>query len=114
MQTHSTKCWQRKILEEEIPDGIVTASYEILPQFREYERTSTVAITAYIAPVMVRYIESLYRQLQERDFKGEIFITQSNGGVIPWMLSEKKWRAHCFRPCCRRHRRSVYVQTGWN
>ena len=73
----------KKILEEEIPDGIVTASYEILPQFREYERTSTVAITAYIAPVMVRYIESLYRQLQERDFKGEIFITQSNGGVIP-------------------------------
>ena len=68
----------KKILEEEIPDGIVTASYEILPQFREYERTSTVAITAYIAPVMVRYIESLYRH------------------------------------CCRRHRRSVYVQTGWN
>ena len=73
----------KKIIEEEIPDCIVTASYEILPQFREYERTSTVAITSYIAPVMVRYIESLYHQLQARGFGGEIFITQSNGGVIP-------------------------------
>lgn len=73
----------KRILEEEAPDCIVTASHEILPQFREYERTSTVAITSYIAPVMVRYIESLHQQLQDRGFSGEIFITQSNGGIIP-------------------------------
>lgn len=73
----------KEILEEELPEAIVTASYEILPQFREYERSSTVAITAYIAPVMVNYIEKLYRELQNRHFHGEIFITQSNGGIIP-------------------------------
>lgn len=73
----------KRILEEEVPGCVVTASYEILPQFREYERTSTVAITSYIAPVMVRYIESLHRQLKDRSFAGEIFITQSNGGIIP-------------------------------
>lgn len=73
----------KEILEEELPEAIVTASYEILPQFREYERSSTVAITAYIAPVMVNYIEKLYGELKNRHFRGEIFITQSNGGIIP-------------------------------
>lgn len=73
----------KEIIEKKVPGCLVTASYEILPQFREYERTSTVSITSYIAPVMVRYIESLYEQLQKRDFTGEIFITQSNGGIIP-------------------------------
>lgn len=73
----------KKILEEELPDAIITASHEILPQFREYERGSTIAITAYIAPVMVKYIETLYNELKKRNFEGEIFITQSNGGIIP-------------------------------
>lgn len=80
----------KEIIEEKLPGCLVTASYEILPQFREYERTSTVAITSYIAPVMVRYIESLYRQLQERKFAGEIFITQSNGGIIPMEALRKE------------------------
>lgn len=87
-ETHEVRA--KRILEEEIPDCIVTASYEILPQFREYERTSTVAITSYIAPVMVRYIESLYAQLQERGFGGEVFITQSNGGIIPMNALRKE------------------------
>lgn len=73
----------KQLLEEYLPDAIVTASHEILPQFREYERGSTIAITAYIAPVMVKYIENLYAELKKREFDGEIFITQSNGGVIP-------------------------------
>ena len=73
----------KEILEEELSGAIITASYEILPQFREYERSSTVAITAYIAPVMVNYIEKLYGELKNRHFRGEIFITQSNGGIIP-------------------------------
>ena len=73
----------KEILEKELPNAIITASYEILPQFREYERSSTVAITSYLAPVMVNYIEKLYEDLKHRNFKGEIFITQSNGGIIP-------------------------------
>ena len=73
----------KEILGQELPEAIITASYEILPQFREYERSSTVAITSYIAPVMVNYIEKLYGELKKRKFNGEIFITQSNGGIIP-------------------------------
>lgn len=73
----------KEILEKELPEAIITASYEILPQFREYERTSTIAITAYIAPVMVNYVENLYSELKNRNFDGEVFITQSNGGIIP-------------------------------
>lgn len=76
---HLAKC----VLEEELPDAIITCSYEILPQFREYERASTVAISSYISPIMVNYIEKLYGELRERNFDGKIFITQSNGGIIP-------------------------------
>lgn len=73
----------KEILEQELPDVVVTASNEILPQFREYERASTVAITSYIAPVMVRYIDQLYKEMKDRGFTGRVFITQSNGGIIP-------------------------------
>lgn len=73
----------KEILEEELPGVVITASHEILPQFREYERASTVAISTYISPVMLTYIETLYRELVERKFDGKIFITQSNGGIIP-------------------------------
>lgn len=80
----------KSILEESIPGCIVTASCEILPQFREYERASTVAITTYIAPIMVSYIERLYNNLRMRGFEGSIHITQSNGGVIPMRALRKE------------------------
>jgi N-methylhydantoinase A len=56
----------------------VSASIEILPEFREYERSSTTAINAYVAPAMERYLGSLGEGLQTQDF----YIMQSNGGMI--------------------------------
>jgi len=73
----------KKIMESALPEAIVIASSDILPQFREYERASTTAISAYIAPVMIKYIETLKAELQKRRFNGVIMITQSNGGIIP-------------------------------
>lgn len=56
----------------------ISLSSEILPEFREYERTSTTAINAYLKPVIKGYLETLKSQLKET----EIFIQQSNGGFI--------------------------------
>lgn len=60
-------------------EGIsVSPSCEILPEFREYERTSTTVINAYVAPIMDRYIGQLEEHLQAPEF----YIMQSNGGTI--------------------------------
>src|SRR5262249_37476145 len=48
---------------------------------REYERTSTAVINAYIQPTMERYLGDLERTLAARGFRGELLITQSNGGA---------------------------------
>ena len=75
----------------EVPLSI---SHQILPEFREYERTSTVVVNAYLQPVMERYLENLERRTQSwlqsvaKDSPGKgssrqasIFVMQSNGGI---------------------------------
>ncbi len=56
----------------------VSPSSEVLPEFREYERSSTTVINAYVAPIMGRYIGLLKDRLQTPEF----YIMQSNGGTI--------------------------------
>ncbi len=55
----------------------LSISHEILPEFREYERTSTVVINAYLQPVMQPYLENL----QARAAASRIFVMQSSGGI---------------------------------
>jgi N-methylhydantoinase A len=68
----------------------LSISHQILPEFREYERTSTVVINAYLQPVMRRYLENMERalgrqasgsRLQARSQGGRIFVMQSSGGI---------------------------------
>jgi N-methylhydantoinase A len=56
----------------------VSLSSEVLPEYREYERTSATTINAYVAPLMSRYLSNLERGLDGRRLR----IMQSNGGVI--------------------------------
>jgi len=56
----------------------MSISHQILPEFREYERTSTVVINAYLQPVMQRYFEKLQRSMTG---VGRIFVMQSSGGI---------------------------------
>ena len=56
----------------------VTASHELIPEFREYERTSTTAINAYVSPILHRYLSDLEHQIGSSDF----YILQSNGGRL--------------------------------
>lgn len=59
----------------------VSLSHEIAPEFREYERTSTVCASAFVAPVMKRYIVSLERNLDELG-AARLSVMQSNGGTL--------------------------------
>ena len=60
----------------------VSASYEILPEIREFERFSTTALNAYLQPEVSGYFARLENALKADGFEGEFMIVQSNGGVM--------------------------------
>lgn len=69
-------------LRQELPDVHVSASHEVLPQFREYERCSTTVIDAYLSPLLGRYLSRLAGAAGERGLP-EPLVMQSSGGVAP-------------------------------
>ena len=72
-----------KALAREIhPQAFVTLSSEVLPEFREYERTSTICINAYVMPKVNGYVAHLEEMLARMGVASELYIMQSNGGVI--------------------------------
>jgi N-methylhydantoinase A len=72
---------ERAIARELANLGIpLSLSHVILPEYREYERTSTTVVNAYLAPVMGRYLGSLERHLGSR--RRSLRIMQSNGGSV--------------------------------
>ncbi|WP_284702922.1 hydantoinase/oxoprolinase family protein, partial [Escherichia coli] len=64
------------------PDAFISAGHEIAPEFREFERLSTVVLNAYLGPVMRSYIERLTPRLAALGVTATPHLTQSNGGVI--------------------------------
>jgi N-methylhydantoinase A len=70
------------IVRERAPGLALTLSSDILPEMREFERTSTAVTNAYVMPVMARYLESLERELGRVGLPGPLLIMQSNGGVM--------------------------------
>ncbi|MGQ9512779.1 hydantoinase/oxoprolinase family protein, partial [Thermodesulfitimonas sp.] len=71
----------KKELERRLPHVSVTISSEIVPEFREYERTSTTVVNAYVQPVVARYLTKLAASLEQAGVKG-FYVMQSSGGVI--------------------------------
>ncbi len=59
----------------------VTASHELSREYREYERTSTVVMNAFVGPKVSRYVANLEALLAEQGFRGKFFLMESNGGV---------------------------------
>jgi N-methylhydantoinase A len=66
---------------EEAPELVVTLSHEVSPTFREYERTSTTVVNAYVMTAIREYLRGLGRALGERGYRGRLFVMQSSGGV---------------------------------
>lgn len=61
----------------------LSLSSNILPEFREYPRTSTTVLNAYVQPTVNNYLSSLGSQLEDGDFGGHLHIFSSNGGLLP-------------------------------
>ncbi len=64
------------------PNEHVTASADILPEIREFERTSTAALNACLQPVVGGYLARIEEALAIRGFTGSFFLVQSNGGML--------------------------------
>src|SRR3972149_6703169 len=71
----------KRIIGEEFPSASVSISYEVLPQIREHERTSTTVTNAYVKPLTEKYLRRLYERLASPGFRGQVFIMLSSGGV---------------------------------
>ena len=69
------------IVAVEMPGASVTLSSDILPELREYERFSTTALNAYVAPATARYLRDLQAGLQERGIGAPLQVMGSNGGI---------------------------------
>ena len=80
-----------EILRETIGDEVfVTRSAEILPEPREYERTSTAVVNAYLGPVVGRYVRSLGERLEALGISAPLEIMQSSGGTLPPATAARK------------------------
>jgi N-methylhydantoinase A len=71
-----------EIVRRMLPGAYLSLSHRILREYREFERTSTTAVNAYIGPMVGGYVQTLKASLAEIGLRGELTIMQSNGGVI--------------------------------
>jgi N-methylhydantoinase A len=71
----------RELLHERLPELSISLSHEIAPEWREYERSATTALNAYVAPKVDRYLRSLETQLDDDGYASALHIMQSSGGV---------------------------------
>ncbi|HKD14904.1 MAG TPA: hydantoinase/oxoprolinase family protein, partial [Candidatus Angelobacter sp.] len=72
---------ERTVAQELEKTGVpLSVSHHILPEFREYERASTVLVNAYLQPIMQDYLKSLSRKTEQRN-QARIFVMQSSGGI---------------------------------
>ena len=71
----------KRYFEAQCPDMFVTASHELSQEYREFERSSTVAANAYVGPRVRSYLRELDSHLHAAAFPGEFLIVQSTGGL---------------------------------
>jgi N-methylhydantoinase A len=70
------------LVREVAPGVAVSCSSEVVPEIREYERTSTTVANAYVMPLVARYLEDLERRLRDAGVSGQLAIMQSSGGIV--------------------------------
>jgi N-methylhydantoinase A len=71
-----------EIVRDAYPDVTVSISTDIVREHREYERTSTTVLDAYIRPIFERYVDRLESGLRDRGFGGRFLIMRSGGGAM--------------------------------
>jgi N-methylhydantoinase A len=64
-----------------MPEAYVSLSSEVMPEIKEYERTCTTVVNAYVGPALELYLKRLETRLREAGFEGPLLVIQSHGGV---------------------------------
>ena len=72
-----------RFLRKHLPHLTVSLSSKILPERKEYERTATTVVNAYVCPVMRGYLNALRRYLREMEIEAPLLVMQSAGGLTP-------------------------------
>lgn len=67
-----------RAITKELPDVLLSVSHKILPEYREYERTSTVTVNAYLQPLMGAYLKRLGARVAGKNLR----VMQSSGGSV--------------------------------
>ncbi|TKT78250.1 hydantoinase/oxoprolinase family protein [Aquamicrobium sp. LC103] len=73
----------RDLIRRRAPHVDVFTSHEVSPEFREYERTVTTVVNAFVGPMVKGYVDRLGNRLREGGYDGTLRIIQSNGGIMP-------------------------------
>jgi N-methylhydantoinase A len=73
----------RDLIRASLQEITISLSHEVTREFREFERASTTTLSAYVQPVIDRYISRFERKLAENGFAGRFSVMQSNGGRLP-------------------------------
>jgi N-methylhydantoinase A len=71
-----------ELLRVALPERFVSLSVDVLPQKREYERTSTTVINAYVGPPVRRYVHAMLEQLAAAGVRARLLVMQSSGGIL--------------------------------
>jgi N-methylhydantoinase A len=71
-----------EVIKSAHPELVVTTSHDVTMEWREYERTSTAVLNAYVQPIVADYIERLEGGLASKGIAGKRFIMQSSGGSM--------------------------------
>jgi N-methylhydantoinase A len=70
-----------ELLAELLPDVEIVASHEVSAQWREFERTSTAVLAAYVKPVVAGYLDALRERIRGAGVRGPLYVMRSGGGV---------------------------------
>ena len=71
----------KKIIRTKAPELPCSISCEVLPDIKEYERTSTTVVNAYVMPIVASYLKALRRRLDQAGVRAPVLLMQSNGGL---------------------------------
>lgn len=79
----------RRVLERIWPNPYVVSAADVLPEIREFERTSTAVLNGYVQPLIDRYLSSLMDALKRQGYGADVLLIQSNGGVMSQAVARR-------------------------
>lgn len=77
-----------ELLRDKYPDIEISSGADLVREYREYERTSTTVLDAYIKPVLKNYLGKVAAEIDSRGFKGSKYIMNSSGGALTFDMGE--------------------------